>query len=275
MHTPPTMSIDRRRRFLCPLLASAALLAAFAAAPAAAQAPVPDPWQSQLSRTRLAELLLVYDSAAASPAFSDATRTQARREGALIRGRLSEGDFQVGDQIALVVEGEEALTGTFVVQPGPLLILPELGEIPLRGVLRSELQEHLQTELARYLRSPVVHARASIRVLVTGAVGRAGYHVLSTETLLADALMAAGGPTAGAQVDRLRIERAGTTIWDGELLQQAILEGRTLDQMSLRAGDRIDLPAQRGETGPIAVVRTALVIILPIIGTAVSLLQVF
>ena len=40
------------------------------------------------------------------------------------------------------------------------------------------------------------------------------------------------------------IERAGERIWTGEHLQQAIADGRTLDQLSLQAGDQIVVPAR-------------------------------
>jgi hypothetical protein len=31
-------------------------------------------------------------------------------------------------------------------------------------------------------------------------------------------------------------------IWEGDALQRALIEGRTVDQMNLRAGDEIDMP---------------------------------
>jgi protein involved in polysaccharide export with SLBB domain len=78
---------------------------------------------------------------------------------------------------------------------------------------------------------------------VTGAVGKPGFHLLPAETPLPDAIMTAGGPTTGAKLQNLRIQRAGKRIWEGALLQRAIAEGQTLDQMSLRSGDEITLPA--------------------------------
>jgi polysaccharide export outer membrane protein len=226
---------------------SAALLAlAFASAPPPAAAQSPSSWDTgrmQLTREELEALLTRYSETSESGAHSSAFRARARFEAALIRTRLREGDFQIGDQVTLSVEGEPELTGSFVVNPQRGLSLPVIGEIPLQGVLRAELQAHLTRHLERFIREPSVRTRSSIRLLVSGQVARPGYYVVDTETLLSDVLMQAGGPSAGARLTEIRVERGSETIWDGEALQQAIAEGRTMDQISLRAGDHLVIPA--------------------------------
>lgn len=234
-----------------------------------------DPGRTELSRSGLEALLETYEQTAASSAYSEEMRGQARRESALIRARLQEGDFQVGDQVVLVVEREEPLSNTFSVQAGPVLVLPEIGEISLAGVLRSELEDHLRAQLSRYIRDPVVHARSSIRVVITGGVGRAGFHVFATNALLSDVLMAAGGPAANAAIDQIRIERQGSNIWEGDGLQRAIIEGRTLDQMSLRAGDHIIVPVEEGPRGAAGALRTVATAVLPMVMAAATLFQIF
>ncbi len=63
----------------------------------------------------------------------------------------------------------------------------------------------------------------------------------------------AGGPTPDAKVADLRIERAGQRLWEGDILRQAITDGRTLDEMNLRAGDQFIVPAgARGSTYEVA-----------------------
>ena len=62
--------------------------------------------QDQLNRLELA---------ASSPAYSLTLRQQARFEAELVRRRLDEGDFQVGDRILLSVENEPVLSDTFTV----------------------------------------------------------------------------------------------------------------------------------------------------------------
>ncbi|MGD2046543.1 MAG: hypothetical protein PVH96_10000, partial [Gemmatimonadota bacterium] len=57
-----------------------------------------------------------------------------RADAEAIRGRLTDGDFRVGDRIALSVQGEPSLPDTIPVQPGPMIALPLFGEISLHGV---------------------------------------------------------------------------------------------------------------------------------------------
>jgi protein involved in polysaccharide export with SLBB domain len=239
-----------------------------------AQSPPLDPHQVEISRTELQSLLASYEGSAASGAYSSSLREQARQEAALIRARLADGDFQTGDQIALLVEGEPTLTGDFTVQPGPVLILPEIGRIALDGVLRSELETHLGREIARFIRNPVVQARSSVRLMVTGGVGRSGYHVVATNTVLSEVLMLAGGPTQDARLQAIRVERGNRVIWQGEALQQAIIQGRTVDQLSIRAGDHIVVPVR--EPGrAMQVLQTTSMIVGPVVLLAGLLLRAF
>lgn len=259
------MKTSISRRCMLPLL-----LLALIPAPGSAQGQPTDPARSGLSRNALLNLLEKYEQTAQSGAYSDELRRQARAEATLIRLRLELGDFQIGDQIALIVEGEQQLTGTFAIQDGPNLILPGIGGISMAGVMRSELENHLRKELSRFIRDPVVHAESSIRVMMTGGIGKGGYYVLPTNTLLSDALMVAGGPVSNARLDRIRVERKGEVIWEGEAVQQAIIEGRTLDRMSIRAGDQIIVPT-RDVSGfsrllaPLGLVVSALTVLLQVL----------
>lgn len=204
-----------------------------------------DPARTLVSRQSLQDLLARFDQAAQSQAYSPELRNRARYEASLIRSRLRQGDFQVGDRIWLLVEGEQQLSDTHTVDPGRVLTLPVIGTLSLEGVLRSELESHLGREIGRFIRDPVVHARSLIRVSMFGEVARPGFYVVPTEILLTDALMLAGGPTRQAKLTDIWVERTGERIWGGEPLQKGIIEGRTLDQLNLRAGDRIHVPSQR------------------------------
>ncbi len=150
--------------------------------------------------------------------------------------------FQVGDRILLHVEGDSALSDTFTVVAGPALRLPIVGEIALAGVRRTDLEAHLTRELGRYIKDPVVQARALIRVSVVGEVIRPGFYAVPVDLVLPDALMLAGGATQSARVDRLRILRGNASLWRGTDLQAAIARGATLDELGIRAGDRIQVP---------------------------------
>lgn len=234
-----------------------------------------DPLQAYITREALQDLLDRLQRSANSPAYSASLRERTRGQAELIRRRLDEGDFQVGDRILLVVEDQQVLSDTFTVTQGPRLTLPTVGDVPLTGVLRSELNPRISEYLGRLLREPIVHAGALIRIAVLGGVVQPGYYTVAGEALLTDAVMIAGGPTADAKIDEIRVEREDNRIWEGEPLRAAMASGRTLDQLNLRVGDRIFIP-QRGPGlgGAEASVRTmTFLIAFPL--SIIGLVQIF
>lgn len=168
---------------------------------------------------------------------------------AALSQRLRDGDFHPGDQISITVDGEPTLTATFTVGAGRLVTLPQAGDLALAGVLRSELDSAVRAQVARYLRDPVVHARALVRVGVMGQVRAPGWYVLPAESLLSDVMMAAGGPLPTARPENATVERASVRVWSAPQVRQALAEGRTLDQLDIRAGDQLMVPADRGGRG--------------------------
>lgn len=156
--------------------------------------------------------------------------------------------FQIGDRILLQVEGNTALTDTFTVVAGPAVRLPDIGEISLAGVPRAEVEPHLAKELGRFIKDPVIEARALIQISVSGEVARPGFYAIPIDLVLPDALMLAGGATPDARIDRLTIVRGKSSLWGENALQGAIARGATIDQLGMRAGDRIQVP--RGQRDP-------------------------
>src|SRR5262245_3549362 len=153
--------------------------------------------------------------------------------------------FQVGDRVLLSVEGDSVLSDTFTVVAGPALRLPQIGDIPLANVPRSELEPYLTRELGRYIKDPVVSARALIRISVMGEVARPGFYAVPVDLVLPDALMLAGGATTEARLEKLQIVRGNSAVVGVAALQNAIARGATLDQLGIRAGDRIEVPRGR------------------------------
>jgi len=224
----------------CTLRVALVSLGTFLAFPSVARAQNAwDPTRVYASRSGLDSLAHRFELAAESPAYSEVLRAEARTEASALRVRLKDGDFQVGDRVILTVEEEPTLTDSFTVEQGPALRLPTLGRVSLAGVLRSEIESYLQGELGKFIRDPVVRARTSIRIMVTGEVVRPGFYAVPSELLVTDVLTQAGQVTARADLGKIRIERGNQTIWDNEALGSEIVEGRTLDQLGVRAGDRL------------------------------------
>lgn len=162
----------------------------------------------------------------------------------IARSGADTGDFRVGDRIQLSVDGEDKLSGTFTVVPGPALDLPEIGTVPLDGVQRSNLETYLTTVIGRYIRNARVHASSTIRIGVVGQVARPGFYDLPASSSLTDVLMAAGGPTQTADMGKLKLTRADSTAVPSDLLQTALAQNLSLAQLRVRSGDQLVMPAQ-------------------------------
>jgi protein involved in polysaccharide export with SLBB domain len=199
----------------------------------------------------------------------DALRDMARSsrpdwllaESSVVRMRLDQGDLRVGDRVLLNVQDpapmrgpadrggvkseEQQLSDTFTVGAGQELLLPVVGRVVLKGVLRSELEPALVREITRFIRDPVVHAWALISVGVTGEVARPGYYAVPGDAVVAMLLTAAGGPTRDAQMNKLKLDRAGKTLWEGNEFRRAIAEGRTLEDLRVQAGDELIVPTDK------------------------------
>jgi hypothetical protein len=239
------------------ILIAAFFAAAGAVSPGVASAQSAPEWNPRglkMQRADLESLHEQFQRVAGSTAYSGRIRERARADADLIRDRLERGDFRVGDRVVMRVEGEPNIPDSLPVEPGPAITLPVYGTIPLQGILRSELETHLTRELGRFINNPVVRAESLMRVSVQGDVGRPGFYTLPADMLLGEVLMEAGGPGRSADLEGIRIERLGERIWAGEELRAVLADGRTLDQLNLRAGDEIVVPerARSGVWGTVA-----------------------
>jgi protein involved in polysaccharide export with SLBB domain len=169
-----------------------------------------------------------------------------RNKAAALRARLREGDFRAGDRIRLVLDGSVTQDDTVPVLTGSKIQLKDIGEIPLGGVLRSELQAHMSTQLARYLKDVRVRATPLVRLSVLGPVTRPGFYYMPPDITLGDAVMRAGGPATTADLNKAVIRRNTAELYDSRNTRTAMNEGLTLDQLSLRDGDSIEVGEKSG-----------------------------
>ncbi len=254
----------------------------------AAQAPASESRGVRATRPWLEEWLQRLEAVEQTPDSSVAARTTARSSAEVVRARLAAGDFQAGDRIVIWVEGadvgverrpsgarsiEEQLSDTFTVGIDRDVTLPAIGVVSLRGVLRSELPDHMTREIGRLIKEPVVRAQALIRVSVVGGVAKPGFYAVPVDAVLSDALMVAGGPVPEAKLHELRIERAGKPLWGGSLLQLAMTQGRTLDEMNVRAGDQFVVPGGKRSDGYQTIRTASLLLSIPL--TIYSLTRIF
>jgi protein involved in polysaccharide export with SLBB domain len=175
----------------------------------------------------------------------DATkRAELLRLAGIIRGRLAYGDFQPGHRILLFVGGDSALVDTFTVRADQKLQLPDLPDISLSGVLDSELQGYLKTQLAKYIRNPDVRAQALLRVSVSGDVTSPGFYSIRTDTPVSDVIMTAGGPSGSADMGKVVLRRGTAVVVKKEGIQEAIRSELTMTDIGARPGDELYVPTK-------------------------------
>lgn len=164
-----------------------------------------------------------------------------RNKASALRIRLRDGDFRAGDRIRLVIEGNVTQDDTVSVIAGSKVLLKDIGEIPLAGVLRSELQDHVTKQLSRYIKDVRVRATPLVRLSVLGPVAKPGFFYVPSDIPASEAIMRAGGPTGSADLNKSVIRRGTAELYDSRNTRTALNEGLTLDQLSLRDGDSIEV----------------------------------
>ncbi|MFZ5623560.1 MAG: polysaccharide biosynthesis/export family protein, partial [Gemmatimonadota bacterium] len=216
-----------------------ATIVCLGAAPASAQDLTDPARRAMATRAELEATIREIDKIVASTGYSGDLRNAKQLEAAAIRERLVSGDFQVGDQLVISSGTEQKLNGTFTVAAGRVLVLPDIPPIPLEGVLRSEAQEYVEKQVMRYIRDPQLRVQSMIRLALFGSIGKPGFYQLPADQLLTDAIMSAGGPSALSDFKKSYVKRGDEKIITPDMLQDAILNGVTLDRLNLRAGDEI------------------------------------
>ena len=185
--------------------------------------------QAYSARADLEVLLSNLERSAQSTAYSDGLRATAAQRAEQVRDRLQTGDFQVGDRIVIIVQNQLMLTDTFTVAQGQVLVLPEVGDLSLAGVLRSELKDFVSVRIESVVLQPIVQASALMRVGIFGGVGRPGFYTLAGDVNIGGAIMIAGGATQLAIVEGITIRREDRVLWEARPLQAAVAEGHRLE----------------------------------------------
>jgi hypothetical protein len=166
-------------------------------------------------------------------------------EAFVLRSRLSEGDFSVGDAVIIQYEGPvfgpSALRrDSLIVQAGKTLVLgAPMGDLGLTGVLRFELEDSVRARLNKYYKEQSVRVTPLIRLSISGGARNTGFYQFRTDALLSDVTMRAGGATAPGTVEEITIKRGDKVIWGASDVQTALTGGMTISGLDLQAGDDI------------------------------------
>ena len=183
-----------------------------------------------------------------------------------LRAQQEDPYLRAGDRILLRVTGEPQLTDTFTVIPGPAIDLPTLGTVPLAGVRRDSVEAHLTTFLARYLRDPQVRAVVLLRLGVAGEVVRPGFYALPSTAVLEDLIMAAGGMTQNARLDKAKLVRDEDVVLHPDEVRRSIASGETLAAIGLHSGDALQIPRRPDQEGRVRTIGGILAIPIAVYG---------
>ena len=118
---------------------------------------------------------------------------------------------QPGDVLEITVWKEKELQGEVLVRPDGGLSFPLAGDVEAGGHTIEEIRRVLASRLAKYIPDPAitvaVKAATGSRIFVVGKVNRPGDFSLSRPLDVMQALSLAGGTTAYADVNGIRILR--------------------------------------------------------------------
>jgi protein involved in polysaccharide export with SLBB domain len=166
-------------------------------------------------------------------------------------GELSsaQGDFAPGDGVRITVWRDLSvadqsgvqnlgLNDDFVIDNKGYVTLPIIGEIRAVGHTRKSLARTIEDSLdIKAIRARCIPL---IRVTLMGAVNKPGSYLIEPQESLWGLIDEAGGPSNGADVRKIYIERRGKVVVDN--LLESFEQAHSLEQIGVRSGDQIYVP---------------------------------
>lgn len=189
------------------------------------------------SRQALTSLVDSLERKLAQPGVSMRTQRVLRADIETQRQRLSLGDFAPGDRILVRYATEQIRQDTVMVSPGSMVGLSGMPPISVRGVLWSEVENHLRDEIRPFLVNAQVSAVPLISIGVLGSVTRPGFFLVPITSPISEALMAAGGPTTESDPDGVFLKHSGRDRWDRATMLAATQNQLSLATLGARNGD--------------------------------------
>lgn len=248
----PTRSRCGARATVCGVLLTGSLL--FASGVLQGQAVVASGAQ-RAARSELVARVAELERSTASGQPSGVARTRAVAELAAIRNRLQDGDFRVGDRFILTLRQEAVVSDTVSVRDSLNVTIAGLPDVSLTGVLRSELDERMNSHVARFLRNATVRTSLLTRIAIQGAIRTPGFYYVDPDRPVSDLVMVSGGPAELANLNEVEISRGTAKVLTTKDSKRAIKEGRTLEQLDVQSGDEVRIPAKRGRPSFQAVIQ--------------------
>jgi polysaccharide export outer membrane protein len=153
-----------------------------------------------------------------------------------------------GDVLEISVWKEPDLQRTVLVRPDGAFSFPLVGEIDARGKSVSELNKIVSDRLGKYIADAVVTVSLTEvkgnKIFVIGQVNKPGEFIVNPSVNVMQALSMAGGVTAFAATNDIKILRRNGATQQAMAFQYGdVVRGRSLDQnVELLSGDVVVVP---------------------------------
>lgn len=145
--------------------------------------------------------------------------------------------LQTGDELKVIVFGEDQLSGIYEISPAGTVIMPLIGAIPAVGRTRAEVEHEITRAYAngKFLQEPKITVSVTTfrPIYVFGEVGQPGKYPYTNGTDVLTAIATAGGFTYRASKTSVLIRHAGDEVWQEFSLAAPVL---------IEPGDLIRVP---------------------------------
>ena len=163
--------------------------------------------------------------------------------------------FGPGDQLVLFLTGDVEKSYKLAVTREGFVVIPDVGQLNVSGLTRSQLEDALYTKLGRVYsgvrRGPGatthfyidVSQMGANQIFVTGDVVHPGSYRLSRAGTVMNALYLAGGPTVSGSMRQVQVKRNGDLVGTMDVYDYA-LHGDASHDIRLENGDVVFVPAR-------------------------------
>ena len=153
--------------------------------------------------------------------------------------------LNVGDTIAISLSGSVEGSVERTIDNNGEIFLPSVGMIKLAGVRNGDLKDFIMRAIGTQYRNFRVGVRVEdlrgIRVYVTGFANNPGAYTVSSLSTLANAVLQAGGPSAGGSMRMVKLIRDGREVGEFDLYD-LLLGGNRINDFVLENEDVLLIP---------------------------------
>ncbi|MBV1690035.1 SLBB domain-containing protein [Novosphingobium sp. G106] len=129
--------------------------------------------------------------------------------------------LNVGDVISISLNGSVEGSANFEIDRNGQIILPNVGAVRLVGTHYRDLKDRLVAAVGRQYRgynvAVSIQQLRGVRVYVTGFANNPGAYTVNSLSTLVNAVLAAGGPSAGGSFRSIKLYRNGREVVDFDL----------------------------------------------------------